>query len=266
MKFTRIRVWHKAASLKRCFSTTQHNNNQPVISSLHPKRRYFIDFDEHTQYLTENIQPQESFARNERHFINLTNGIEALPVLPLHPSQINFLRLQSTHLEKKDFERLLRELDNNLLMNLALGNTCYVYDYGSRKKNPADHLYGHSRLLWMGIPFIRMVLNRIWYARLTDPREFHMYVQGKIIPNQGKPDQLDKVFRAELMLDFFKTQLMQIDKSTVSKLDYFKRYLNEKDAEYGVQLIGVGKYSEKDADLEYYKKTIVEWHKSCSNL
>jgi hypothetical protein len=103
------------------------------------------------------------------------------------------------HLEKKDFERLLRELDNNLLMNLALGNTCCVYDYGSRKKNPADHLYGHSRLLWMGIPFIRMVLNRIWYARLTDPREFHMSVQGKIIPNQGKPDQLDKVFRAELM-------------------------------------------------------------------
>jgi len=70
-----------------------------------------------------------------RHFVNLSNGAEALPLLEgadLPGEHVSFCRIQSSHCEAQDFNGVLTNLDHNLLMHLALGFDCRVYDFGSR--------------------------------------------------------------------------------------------------------------------------------------
>ena len=58
-----------------------------------------------------------------RHFINLSNGAEALPALHtlgVPPELVSFVRIQSSHCEAQDHYGLLHNLDHNLLMHLAL--------------------------------------------------------------------------------------------------------------------------------------------------
>ena len=60
--------------------------------------------------------------RRVAHFVNLKNGIEALPVLREHfpeDAPIHFLRVQSTLCERGDMEKIMLELDANLLLKLA---------------------------------------------------------------------------------------------------------------------------------------------------
>ena len=59
-----------------------------------------------------------------RHYINLSNGIEAIgPLLEagLLPDHVRFCRVQSSHCEAQDFHAILQNLDHDLLMHLALG-------------------------------------------------------------------------------------------------------------------------------------------------
>lgn len=58
------------------------------------------------------------------HFVNLTNGIEALPRLQALGLPYQFLRLPSTRCEQQQFEALINDLDGDLLMRLALGQWC----------------------------------------------------------------------------------------------------------------------------------------------
>ena len=45
----------------------------------------------------------------------------------------------SSHCEQRDYAGLLGSLDHNLLLHLALGYTCRVYDFGSRRKRWPAH-------------------------------------------------------------------------------------------------------------------------------
>ena len=71
-----------------------------------------------------------------RHFINLTNGIEALPRLHSVGLPYSFVRIQSTACEQQLFEKLIGELDSALLLHLALGQWCAAAGWqgGSRQK------------------------------------------------------------------------------------------------------------------------------------
>ncbi|KAI7837578.1 hypothetical protein COHA_008591 [Chlorella ohadii] len=93
------------------------------------------------------------------HYINLTNGIEAVPSLQLLQLPYSFLRLPSTRCEQQQFEELMHDLDADLLMRLALGQTCLVYDLGSRNKKR-----GAPRAVWYGLEFIRFALRRLWFG------------------------------------------------------------------------------------------------------
>ena len=64
----------------------------------------------------------------DKHFINLTNGIEAIPFL----DNYEFVRIPSTYCEAKAWDKLMLSLDSNFLMNLAVGNTCIIYDYSQK--------------------------------------------------------------------------------------------------------------------------------------
>ena len=111
-----------------------------------------------------------------RHFINLSNGAEALQLLDqagVPPEQISFLRIQSSHCEAQDFNGILQNLDHNLLMHLALGYECRVYDFGSRgnfwEADPSDPACDEvvkkyvPRALWWGLEWSRYALNHIWH-------------------------------------------------------------------------------------------------------
>ena len=89
-----------------------------------------------------------------KNYINLTNGIEAIPEYDL--SQYSFIRIQSTACEQHLWDRLLQELDYDFLINVALGNECVIYDYGTRKPVP--------RAVYQGVEFIKFVLNKLWYG------------------------------------------------------------------------------------------------------
>lgn len=91
------------------------------------------------------------------HYVNLTNGIEAIPRLQQLGLPYRFLRLPSTRCEQQQFEQLMNDLDADLLMRLALGQCCLVHDFGSRNKKR-----GAPRAVWYGLEFIRFALRRLW--------------------------------------------------------------------------------------------------------
>jgi len=73
-----------------------------------------------------------------KHFVNLTNGIEAIPVLAqLGVASYGYVRIQSTLCEQNNMMGLVEALDDNLMMHLALGHTCCLWDLGSRNKKRA---------------------------------------------------------------------------------------------------------------------------------
>jgi hypothetical protein len=57
------------------------------------------------------------------------------PFLPFCETFVcSFVRIQSTACEQQKWEALIRDVDANLLISLALGKSCIVYDYGSRHR------------------------------------------------------------------------------------------------------------------------------------
>lgn len=91
-----------------------------------------------------------------KHYINLTNGIEALGSLPASEPW-SFIRLQSTTIERQDWLKLFgSDLDHDFFMHLALGFHCILHDRGTRRKN--------SKTVYYGVPLVRYILNRCWYG------------------------------------------------------------------------------------------------------
>ena len=112
--------------------------------------------------LTADSQATTSALREEErgsvHFVNLSNGVEALPLLQGLP--FSFVRIQSSHCEANNFNGILGGLDSTLLMYLALGHDCYIYDFGSRNKKRKA-----PRAVWYGITFIKYALHRSVHVR-----------------------------------------------------------------------------------------------------
>ena len=90
--------------------------------------------------------------RGSVHFINLSNGVEALPMLEGVPT--SFVRIQSSHCEANNFNGILGGLDSTFLMYLAMGHVCYIYDFGSRNKKRKA-----PRAVWYGITFVKYALH-----------------------------------------------------------------------------------------------------------
>jgi hypothetical protein len=70
------------------------------------------------------VPPATSRPPPVKHFINLSNGIEALELLSaagLPVEHVCFCRVQSSQCESGDFQGILTNLDHNLMMHLALG-------------------------------------------------------------------------------------------------------------------------------------------------
>ena len=87
----------------------------------------------------------------KKHFINLTNGLEWIDEIPHY----SFVRVESTAIEKNDWNRVLRDLDANFLMSLSLGHECHFYDCGANRQT--------SKTVSIAIPFITKTLSSLWF-------------------------------------------------------------------------------------------------------
>lgn len=179
----------------------------------------------------------------ERHYINLTNGIEALPALVADASKPgwSFMRLQSTTIERQDWIKLfLCDVSDDLLMHLALGWRCIVHDRGTRRPL--------SKTIYYGLPLIKYVLDRRWYD-----------LRPEVVVNRGRRGGLGtNVVRqfSAIYDDLFVH--CEGDRGRVKRrVDYFKRYLpHASGTDAGAVLEGACVSTEHDGDREYYASLV----------
>lgn len=151
-------------------------------------------------------------------YVNLTNGIEALPKL----QNYRFIRIQSTACEQHNWDCLIANLDSDFMMNLVLGNECQVYDFGSRGGEI-------SRACWQGLEFVKWILNYRWLGKRTKTK-------GKACDMSG----------------YFYEVWKGLGKKSRRKIDYFKKFLMTDE----IKLTYVCEKTSHDGDLEFYKKIL----------
>lgn len=149
-------------------------------------------------------------------YLNLTNGIEALEKEGF--SDANFIRIQSTACEQKRWDFILQELDYNFLMDIALGNNVCVVDFGAKKEVP--------RALYQGVAFIKYVLNRRWLNTIIQP-----------------------TVRGNDCAKYFDECYRNLDKRTLKKIDYFRKFVKTKE----IEIFRVSASTDKDGNYEYYR-------------
>lgn len=115
--------------------------------------------------LAEEIQPYECF-------VNLTNGLEWLPLLKRLGKRINYVRICSTDMEKNHWEDILLQLDTNLLMRLALGQKCMILDCGANRTP--------GKVVEKGVPWIKHILEDYWMLN----RPFMVAGEPRILLNR----------------------------------------------------------------------------------
>lgn len=129
---------------------------------------------------------------NNIFYLNLTNGL----LFKNKFNNIKFIRIQSSLLERKKWDKVLADLDYQFLLDIAKGNNINVID-GS--------VNSISRALWQGIPWIEYVLNRIWLNKEIKP----------LVRNKCN------------CLEYFrKLYKYNITKQTKRKLRYIKNFIN----------------------------------------
>lgn len=168
-------------------------------------------------------------------FLNLTNGLEKLPTLRKLRLEINFIRIQSTTIERKCWIKLLTDLDHNLLFNLAIGNECIVWDCGTNREI--------SKTIYLGVPLIRYCLSRYW-LEVTPDNIFRIGRTGTIT-NQKLDNYFDEIYK-ELFV-FNSTKEKELMKT---KLRYYRKFLLTKE----IKLIGCSISTANDGNYNYFKK------------
>ena len=153
------------------------------------------------------------------HYINLTNGIEAIKEHNL--INYRFIRIQSTHCEQKRWDDILNNISDDFLMNVALGNECIVYDYGANKKI--------SRAVWQGLEWIKFCLYKIWY-------DSNYKLEGR----SNKSD------------NYFHEQFINLDKKTLKRIKYYRKFLSNKE----INITSVTNSTSHDNDINFYKNIL----------
>lgn len=155
----------------------------------------------------------------KKHFINLSNGIEKIPELK---GDFSFVRIRSTWCEHKRWDDLIFDLDHNLLMNLAIGNECIVYDFSKNTESYAVR---------EGLDFIKYITARAW--RLKPSKSDYT----------AEFDRWYKARHNNIILD---------------KLRYYRKFAHGSE----IKLTGVSEFTGNDDNPNYYAKIIKKYKKS----
>lgn len=152
---------------------------------------------------------------------------------------VRFTRLQSSHCEAGAYDKVLQSLDAELLLALATGRPCYLYDLGSRNKER-----GVPRAIFMGLAFARWAVAYLWFEGS----------RPKLVP--GRVD-----VRGRNAVPFWRATVMpfQVRKETKRRVRYFARFAEEMGTEE-VRLFGVhGRATEIDGCAGVHAKFAREW-------
>lgn len=160
----------------------------------------------------------------EKHYINLTNGIEKLPDLMRDGTPFSFIRIQSTVCEQKDWSRLILDLDNDLLLHAAMGVTCYVYDFGAQKKT--------ARAIYQGLEFVRYALSRALTGDAPDP-----------------------IVRGHNCREYFYESYKALSSRALGKLKYYRSYMKG-----SINIIGVSTATVHDNDRQFYLDILQDFY------
>lgn len=186
---------------------------------------------------------------NPRHFVNLTNGVEALQDIRafVHSDEeVRFMRLQSSHCESGAYDKILNSLDDEFLFSLACGRACYVYDLASRNK-----VSGVPRSIFLGIQFVKWSLAYLWFGSRSPG----------LVPEKV-------LVRGKNTVPFWRDQVMpfKISKQTKRKLRYFSPFAQELGV-YDIRLFGVyGRVCENDGCKTVHTKTVRNWLETSQSL
>ena len=154
-------------------------------------------------------------------YLNLTNGLEAIERYGFNRGDVSFVHIRSSHCESHDFETILWDIDNDLLMHLALGYECIIYDFGARSDIP--------KAVYTGLTWLDYVLTKRWFNKDKD-----IYVKGKIVNS------------------YYNEKYKMLSKKVRKKIDYYRYFLLTDE----IRLTAVCGSTSRDNDKEYYKSII----------
>eukprot|EP00967_Tisochrysis_lutea_P036972 scaffold44529_cov30-Tisochrysis_lutea.AAC.2 len=175
-----------------------------------------------------------------KHFLNLSNGVEAISGLladEVLAESLGFCRIQSSQCEAQDFPGLLANLDHDMMLHLALGHECRVYDFGSRGAVWIDP-DGHQsekyvpRAIWWGLEWWRYALNNVWE-----------------LPNTRAP-----ILRGVNVESRFREALRALPKKQRKRLKYYRAF-TPTDLEE-VRLLGYYAAAETDGDKAAHRRIL----------
>mmetsp|Transcript_27290 Transcript_27290/g.50946 ORF Transcript_27290/g.50946 Transcript_27290/m.50946 type:complete len:180 (-) Transcript_27290:86-625(-) len=122
--------------------------------------------------------------------------------------------------------QVLGSLDHNLLLHLALGHVCLMYDLGSRDMYWPGGVKGIPRAIWWGVEWTRFALSSCW--KLVMP---------------------DFVLRGNNVAEMFRRRLLGVSKKVKKKLRYYRTYLRTD----RIHFYGVYRQTFHDNDSEFYR-------------
>jgi len=173
--------------------------------------------------------------QRERHYVNLTNGLESLQELIDDGASWSLLRLQSTTIERQDWVKLfLTDVSDDLLMHLALGWRCVVHDRGTNRPL--------SKTIYYALPLVKYVLDRRWYE--LSPAE--VWNQGR---RGGRGSNVTAQY-AKIYHDLFVHTAADTGR-VKQRVKYYRRYLVA--SVDGVRLAGACSATTHDGDGAYYR-------------
>lgn len=181
----------------------------------------------------QDISALKETVPNIKWYVNMTNGIEAIPILEELNIPFSFVNIQSTHLEQKHINLMMRGLGADFLMNLAIGKECVVIDYGAQKKN--------SRAIYQGLPLIKYICERSWFDDFDLPF---------IISRNGE----DKQGAQKLFEEYYHT----LDKKTKRYISRYKSY-SGLNLDRRVKLKGLSQPTYNDNNSLFYKEIVEQF-------
>lgn len=160
-------------------------------------------------------------------FINISNGIDYLVTEPaILQDEISFIRIPSTWCEQKLWDQVIQNLDTTLLLNLALGNWCVIYDKSAHHKV--------SRACSQGVEFIRYALNKCWFNR-----------EGKVDPGQH---------------NYFREEYKKLSKCSIRKLKYFRKFIPPDQNHFTLVSISENMPNKNDGNYSYFRDVLINWN------
>lgn len=131
-------------------------------------------------------------------WLNLTNGVEVFDYIHDKSFRPNFMRVQSTSLEQKLFDKVVSDIPADFIMRMVMGCDQYIVDFGAHHTVP--------RALWQGIPYFVAAYKLVNYG------EHDLYFGRRNCGDflkVGEPDF---------------SKMMRLDDKTVAALRYYGRY------------------------------------------